>query len=125
MKKNEEKKKEYPIDILEGVQLRACPIDDGYFIKGYIDSYDFEATVLCDTNDKAINKGHIIKLDIEFMGGTSHCDIPRPVAVYNRKWEFHPEPEQEDDEEAYVEKIVAFLEIFRIVDSSTMYMLTT
>jgi hypothetical protein len=89
------------------IQMRTCLIFNGFWVKGSMDNFDFEATLDFDQDDEAINKGHIVKLDVEYMGGDKCFDIPRPMVIYSRKW---VDPPLNDDEKEYFNSIIALLE---------------
>jgi len=95
------------------IQLRSCRVFGGRLFKGRMDDYDFEAVLDSFPDDEAIHKGHIVKLEVEFMGGDVDFEIPRPVAFYDRKWIEQP---QDDYEQQCVDNIIYLLEQVRIGD---------
>jgi len=88
------------------IQLRSCRVFGGCLLKGRMDDYDFEAVLDSFPDNEAIHGGHIVKLEVEHMGGDKSLEIPRPVALYSRKWIDRPE---DDIDQKYVDSIIALL----------------
>jgi len=99
------------------IQLRSCRVFGGRLLKGHMNDYGFEAVLDSSPDDEAIHGGHIVKLEVKYMGGDKNLEIPHPVALYNRKWIDRAE---DDEGQEYVDSIIALLDMIpkaiRIID---------